>query len=253
MYARRPDAVGRGARSRARRSRRWATRRAGCACAAACSRCSSARSRSRCSSSSGSPALAAGAITGGGHGRRPPVGRHRRRPSSSDPPPTCSACHADRVRVARHRRRRSAASRSAGLDLMLHDVDLVDRTAAVDRRARWTGSSCPTSAAARSTLGTIAHRGRRRRRSRATATIPGAEVEALDRGPRSRTPLGARPTTSTLARTGPAPVARSWSTVRGRFVVSDDGRPRSCGSPTARAAGPDDHGAPGAASTSRSG
>ena len=148
LYARRRRSRGTRRRSRARRSRRWAT--AGALSDArlpvhAAPRRGRDRGRS---SSSGCRPIAAGVRHRRGHGGGPPVGRHDRhreqRPADrpARPPRRPGA-------RPRHRRDVPRPRRSASLDLTLHDLAPRRPHRRGRRRAHSTESSCPTSAAAR--------------------------------------------------------------------------------------------------------
>ena len=204
-------------RSRARRSRRWATGGAE-RCADACSRCSSARSAIAVFVVIGLPAIAAGAITAGvtaaGLQSDDTVVT-----VSSDPPTDLLGLHADRVRV----RATDATFRGleiASLDLTLHDLHLVDRTAAFDRRPHGRGRRARRRRP-RADPGHDRHRGQRRDRH-GHGDHPRRGGGGDDRRPRSRTPSApARPTSGSRHPTGSR--SQLVIAVKGRFVVSDTG------------------------------
>ncbi len=165
----------------------------------------------------GLPAIAAGAITAGvtaaGLQSDDTVVT-----VSSDPPTDLLGLHADRVRV----RATDATFRGlqiASLDLMLHDLQLADRTArSID--GHMDGVVVPDVGGRALSLGTIGIEGSGATVT-ATATIPGAEVEAMI-ADRIEDALGARPTDVRLAAPDRLTVQLVIA-VKGRFVVSDTG------------------------------
>ena len=183
----------------------------------------------------GLPAIAAGAITAGVTAAG--LQSDDTVVTVSSDPTDLLGLHADRVRV----RATDATFRGleiASLDLTLHDLHLVDRTArSID--GHMDGVVVPDVGGRALTLGTIGIEGSGETVT-ATATIPGAEVEAMI-ADRIEDALGARPTDVRLAAPDRLTVAardRRQGPLRRlgrrRPPRADHQRPRG---------GPDDHGA----------
>ena len=164
----------------------------------------------------GLPAIAAGAITAGVTAAG--LQSDDTVVTVSSDPTDLLGLHADRVRV----RATDATFRGleiASLDLTLHDLHLVDRTArSID--GHMDGVVVPDVGGRALALGTIGIEGSGETVT-ATATIPGAEVEAMI-ADRIEDALGARPTDVRLAAPDRLTVQLVIA-VKGRFVVSDTG------------------------------